>query len=241
MSICKLCKKDRPLRNSHVIPAFVARWLRKTSATGNLRSSRQPNQLVQDTRKLPMLCHECEQRFGAWEAKFARCIFLPRHAGTSAAGNYGPWLRLFLASIAWRVATVQIANHTQVGSNYNNAAQSLEHWRRFLLDETTNFEEYTIHLLFLNATTLTSESLPKYYNHFLLRTTGYRLIVQPRVLAVLVKLPGMVVWLPILPRKPRGWVVARTTARDWRIERWLQLLRWLAKVARNRMVDRRPR
>ena len=53
---CRLCLRARPLRDSHIIPAFVYRWQKGTSATGYTRSLERPNVRVQDGPVVPLLC-----------------------------------------------------------------------------------------------------------------------------------------------------------------------------------------
>ena len=36
--ICALCHESKELKESHFIPKFVGKWLKKTSATGYLRN-----------------------------------------------------------------------------------------------------------------------------------------------------------------------------------------------------------
>jgi hypothetical protein len=39
MSKCALCHNVKELKDSHIIPAFVYRWIKETSATGYLTFS----------------------------------------------------------------------------------------------------------------------------------------------------------------------------------------------------------
>ena len=48
IGICALCNDKADLRKSHIIPAFFGSYLKKTSATGYLRSGEAPNLRVQD-------------------------------------------------------------------------------------------------------------------------------------------------------------------------------------------------
>lgn len=75
MATCAMCKRDRELRDSHIVPRFAFEHLKRTSATGFLRLSSQPNRRIQDGRKLPLLCDDCEQR--VVEQKFAEVVFKP--------------------------------------------------------------------------------------------------------------------------------------------------------------------
>jgi hypothetical protein len=67
---CRLCGAVKELQESHILPGFVFRWMKETSATGYLRSRQQPNLRVQDGLKLHFLCADCERRFNQWETQF---------------------------------------------------------------------------------------------------------------------------------------------------------------------------
>jgi hypothetical protein len=49
---CRLCGEMKELQESHILPGFVYRWMKETSATGYLRFAQQPNLRVQDGVKL---------------------------------------------------------------------------------------------------------------------------------------------------------------------------------------------
>jgi hypothetical protein len=46
MDTCYLCDEMATLKESHIIPAFAFRWLRKTGLTSNIRRGDQPNKRV---------------------------------------------------------------------------------------------------------------------------------------------------------------------------------------------------
>lgn len=100
---CALCESHGPLRESHIIPAFVFDWLMETSATGYMRFGPAPNLRVQDGFKQRLLCDACEQLLSTWESETARSVFRLYHNDTSAVMPYGPWLAKFCASVCWRV------------------------------------------------------------------------------------------------------------------------------------------
>jgi len=52
MTCCDLCNNNYDLQDSHIIPGFLLNWLIKTSATGFIRSTEQPNRRIQDGWKL---------------------------------------------------------------------------------------------------------------------------------------------------------------------------------------------
>jgi hypothetical protein len=65
--VCALCKRDVPLVESHILPAFIFRWKKETSATGYLRNSQNPKKRVQDGLKVPLLCIDCERLFNSFD------------------------------------------------------------------------------------------------------------------------------------------------------------------------------
>jgi hypothetical protein len=60
MPICELCLKDKELADSHVIPSFIIKWLKKTSITGFVRNPLNGNRRIQDGYKMPLLFFDCE-------------------------------------------------------------------------------------------------------------------------------------------------------------------------------------
>lgn len=102
MATCALCKSDKPLKKSHIIPQFVFDRIKENSPTGFLRSIGKVNLRRQDGDKPKMLCEDCEQRFAQAEHIFAEKIFKPYQENGIASFAYGPWLNHFISSINWR-------------------------------------------------------------------------------------------------------------------------------------------
>ena len=59
---CHLCEKTAVLRKSHVLPAFLFRWLRTSSATGHLRFAENINRRIQDGWKLESYCNDSDMK-----------------------------------------------------------------------------------------------------------------------------------------------------------------------------------
>ena len=76
-SSCALCKKEKPLQISHIMPSFVGKWLKESSATGFMRELRAPNERIQDVWKTQLLCRDCEQLLSGFETYFAKEISIP--------------------------------------------------------------------------------------------------------------------------------------------------------------------
>ena len=67
LGTCALCGQQKDLRKSHIVPRFVGKWLKSTSATGFLRGVKNPELRLQDLPTLPLLCGDCEQIFSKLE------------------------------------------------------------------------------------------------------------------------------------------------------------------------------
>ena len=103
MKACKLCKSDKPLKESHIIPQFVFDMIKNNSPTGFLRGGiSDVNLRRQDGDKHKMLCNDCEQRFSEAEKKFAEKVFKPYHESRITSFTYGSWLSYFISSVNWR-------------------------------------------------------------------------------------------------------------------------------------------
>jgi hypothetical protein len=103
MNKCRLCRKDAELQDSHLLPNFALKRFYRTSPTGGARSVGEPNRRAQGTfLQKPLLCYDCEQRFGLRERIWA-------DVDRRLSGQL-PWSfecteahRYFAASIAWRI------------------------------------------------------------------------------------------------------------------------------------------
>jgi hypothetical protein len=150
-ALCALCGKPRELRNSHLIPDFVIRWLRDTSASGRFLGGPRPQAPIQALPTMKLLCGECEDRFSQGERLFAPRLFYPFQEGRRRF-RYGEWLLQFAVSLAWRCLTmfddVAAARWPQQVAAVQRAH---EHWRDFLLGRSTQVKPYRHNLLFTPA------------------------------------------------------------------------------------------
>jgi hypothetical protein len=135
VSHCRLCQQQKPLRDSHVFPDFVGRWLKRTSATGKLRSAKSPNLRQQDTRTIRLLCQDCEQLFGIYEKYFAETIFIPVLESFTPTVDYDERLLKFIVSLSWRVFVTAQDHGWQSLEVKQEATRTADNWRRFLRAE----------------------------------------------------------------------------------------------------------
>jgi hypothetical protein len=79
ISLCKLCEKNNDLKVSHVLPRFLGKYLKDTSATGFLTAvdeNGNPSR-SQDLYKRRLLCGQCESVLNEAETFFADKVFYP--------------------------------------------------------------------------------------------------------------------------------------------------------------------
>lgn len=168
---CAFCGHKTLLRESHVLPAFVFRWLRGRSGTGHIRQTENPNRRVQDGLKLPWLCDACEGLFSRFETAFATKVFYPWQEGNTRIA-YGDWLLKFCVSVSWRVLRFargrnKHAVYTQQQNHLMDRAD--QSWRAFINDEAPHPGEFEQHLLIFDLIENTNiGDLPNNINRFLM-------------------------------------------------------------------------
>ena len=99
---CALCQNGSRGEVSHIIPAFVYKYLKKSSATGYMRKPADPNRRIQDGFKYPLLCESCEDRFSIYEGAFASSIFHPYLKDKPLTISYDQNCLKFAVSVLWR-------------------------------------------------------------------------------------------------------------------------------------------
>lgn len=169
---CHLCGTTSELKNSHIVPAFVFRWLRETSGNGHLRSSQTPNVRIQDGPKERWLCAACEANFNRSETAFATQIF---HPYLKASGNqlkYGSWLLHFCASVSWRTLHYHtLHNYTEeFPPHLEKAIQQAEAtWKDFLLGNIPHPGKFRQHIVPVDRIESASGKLSPNINRYLMR------------------------------------------------------------------------
>jgi hypothetical protein len=199
-AICALCLSRADL------PAF----LKETSATGFLRGAEAPNLRRQDLMKERLLCVCCEGRFAIWEKEFKEKALATVQSDNFTNLRYGPWLMHFVVSLSWRVLVAQrelmIGKYPQFTDDVN---ATLENWRLFLLEQRRR--PNSEHHLFVFAGV--PESLPAEWHkkslHYLLRAIDATTAGSGRTLFVYTKALRSLIFSPIVPASPAGWINTR--------------------------------
>jgi hypothetical protein len=187
---CAFCGCQGRLRESHVLPAFVYRWLR--GRAGHIRQTDNPNQRVQDGLKVPSwLCDDCEGQFSRYETAFATKLFYPWHEGNHTVA-YGDWLLKFCVSVSWRV--LRFARGHNKSTRYSDEQLALlteaeACWRAFLKGEVLHpgaFEQHLLIFDIMESTTI--PDLPVNFNRFMTRTVTLDIVGSERSLMTFAKL-----------------------------------------------------
>jgi len=213
---CAFCGQRAILRDSHVLPAFLYRWLRGGSGTGHIRNTDNPNRRVQDGLKFPWLCGACEQKFSKYETAFATKLF---HVWNEGRGNlhYSEWLLKFCVSISWRVlrfARGRNPNHRYTCEQQALMDQAEQRWRAFLNDEVPHPGAFEQHLLPLGLIESASvPNLPRNFNRFLARAVTLDIIGSDRTVMTFAKLGPFSIFGHIQGQR-KDWSGSKVHVRD---------------------------
>jgi hypothetical protein len=215
---CKLCLKEEELQESHILPSFVYKWLKETSATGYLRFGQAPNKRVQDGYKEYWLCRQCEQRLNAWETQFAKNVFHPINEQGGVKVPYGEWLLKFCASVSWRTLLMMKEKDylTDFSDTQREAVDAaLSKWAAFLLGKAPSpdrFEQHMIVFDAINAEGTTLHGVPPNFNRYILRTVVLDVVRSNIIAFVLSKMGKFFVLGFIDVPHPRQWVGTKINA-----------------------------
>jgi hypothetical protein len=218
IGICALCHNKAQLRQSHIVPSFFGAYLKETSATGYFRSGESPNLRLQDLPKQKLLCDCCEGRFAVWEKDFKENV-LPVVQNDRFKGlRYGPSMLPFLVSLSWRVLAVQRELLGKTHPHISKAvSRMLENWRLFLLGKRK--QPRSEHHLFVIAgipVSMPASSHEKML-HYLLRGIDAGTAGGSRTLFVYLKPLRSLVFSPVIPESPKGWIGTRVNSGTGRL------------------------
>ena len=188
-----------------MVPSFVGKWLKKTSATGFLSRSDDLSQRVQDLTKLPFLCENCEQIFSRLESHFAKTIWFPFQEKGIQLFKLDVRLELFGLSLGWRTLK-QAHEPLEAGApEYLRQVDKAEKdWRFRLLGGKVKIWPYETHLLLLDYV-MGGEELPDRAQWYTMRGVESALVTGSKRIFAYTKLPGMVIATGIDRARMYGW------------------------------------
>ena len=205
---CRLCKNERPLRESHVLPHFVYRWL-ASSSPGRFRASVSPNRRIQDGPKMPWLCDDCEQRFSDAERPFAETIFAPLHSDESDGSpvSYASWGHYFAVSVSWRSLFwfVETAPSSHLKpSDQKRVEEALSTWGNYLLGERDDVGRFPQHAMPCGSPSSAPGAHP-FISRYFERTCQIDVIASRESCVVYSKMARLLVFGILRMDKPGEW------------------------------------
>lgn len=175
--ICKLCKEEKELQESHIVPKSIYRWLKNTSGSTNsfLRGTSNINLRVQDGIKIRLLCRDCEQKFGQYEKYFVEEIFKPINDSKFPVNipkgfNYSEKLTYFINSIWWRIIQVNLTNQEIRTSEFWCQIQEYEEDLRNFLLHPLYKKKFNNNYIFTTGYVDSGPSDYNRINHFYMRS-----------------------------------------------------------------------
>lgn len=204
-NLCALCRKDKPLQISHIVPSFVGKWLKDSSATGFMRELRAPSERTQDVWKTQLLCRECEQLLSGFETYFAKEIFYPYFEGKNKSLTYDDRFLKFAVSLSWRLL---VLNEENFKKNYPQllkySSQAEETWRSYLLGCSLDPGPFEHHIFFFDQIA-EGQNIPTDFQWYTLRTVDSTVVGNNEKALVYSKLPSIMIVSAIHPANLEGW------------------------------------
>ena len=219
--VCRLCGEQADLRLSHIIPAFVFRWLRETSGTGHIRTSDEPNLRVQDGIKRPWLCGPCEERLNRSETEFATKVFHPYLASSGTRIRYSTWLMQFCTSLSWRVLKHYLEDdHLKKWEpeTLERARTAESAWRGVLLGTAPHAGACEQHILPLDRIESTTGALAANINRYLMRAIHMDICRGSQSIFTYTKIGRFIVLGFVHEPQPNQWKGTKVNANEGWIE-----------------------
>lgn len=135
-STCRLCKKEAPLRKSHIIPEFLfAHMYDEKHRFHKISTSKDvKNSLLQKGIREKLLCANCEQKLSKYE-RYASLVF--KKDSTASLRQDGKiiivegldynYFRLFALSVLWRagVSKLDVFDQVNLGADEENLREMI--------------------------------------------------------------------------------------------------------------------
>ena len=194
---------------SHIVPRFISKWLKDTSATGFLVTPQEPAERIQDTEKFSLLCHDCEEKLSNFERYFANEIFFPFHNQRIKSFKYDYHLELFIISLSWRI--LKMGNdkfkleHRDLQLYVDKAEKD---WREILIGHKQIIDPYENHLFFWDYTKNNAKNTPA-FNWYNLRGIDVTLAANDKIVFIYIKIPRMIFVTSIYPTTIKNWYRTR--------------------------------
>ena len=212
---CALCRTKKKLVNSHIIPSFVGKYIKETSATGLLRKIEEPNARIQDLIKKPLLCKSCEDIFSKYEKYFAEKIFIPLNQKCSFQKSkcnfkYNENLLKYIISQSWRILYSDYDEYFKdklSSEGQQEISKVIDDWRLYLLNKTNWNEQTTHYLFFWTYISITDIEIPNRFEFYIKRDVDGTIASdkEKKIIIVFTQIPSISIISAIRPRYLLGW------------------------------------
>jgi len=192
--ICALCENNSELKNSHIIPSFVFRWMKKTGA-GRLRNVSEPNKIEQDGKKSKLLCIECEGRFSGSETQISKNIFYPVVDDNVHTFQYDSTFYYFIVSIFWRVLKDSLLEEHKYTIWYDELLFAEQEWKSYLLNKTPIQKHNEFHVI--TGVNVIGEDLQEKYIRYMARNVDASIPHNENICFFFIKIPRFIFILAV--------------------------------------------
>ncbi len=214
-SRCALCGREAPIRESHLIPDFVGRWLIETSGTPYLRDAITPDRRKQRITTVRLLCSKCESRFSLFEQVFARNLFYPYQRHEVPPARYEEWCLKFIVSLSWRLLVNVLERLCREDPVWETTLRACERqWREFLLDNSSVPGLGAHHLFFAFPRVFQADApFPDKFFFYIFRGLDRTPVIAADHCYVFSNLCGILIVSFMSPEDPAGWEGTRVLSR----------------------------
>ena len=212
---CYLCDTHCELQNSHILPAFLFRWMRDTSATGHIRFAETMNKRVQDGVKERWLCSSCEGILGESERQFANLLFYPFVEDRLTQIRYGPWLLKFCVSLSWRMLRWFMEGdglNDYTDAEHESVCKAEKIWKEYLIGQRPHPGSFRQHLFLVGSVKVAGGDVPPNINRHVMRSIHTDLIKNNYRHLVYIKLPRLFIFGVLRDDRPSDWQGTRVNA-----------------------------
>lgn len=206
---CALCKKENiTLEESHIIPKFVFRSIKKDSPTAGMRNPYNPDKRVQDGDKKYLLCGECEDLFNKSETEFAKKIFHPYCNDKLKEFNYEEWLNFFITSVNWRILYLDLNNKNDFTSKVKQIlSKNEEVLRDFIMERRQDIGSIENHIFFFDEIAYASEKIVNCGPNVFFKSSsfGYTTAINKKSIYIITNICGILIVTILKKPKDDKW------------------------------------
>lgn len=174
MKLCILCSENEAIKNSHIIPKFVYKRLKKIGPVNYLRHTDNPDIVKQDGLTDEYLCKDCELKFSKWEHYFCNNLYDPYDPLDKQGRkifDYKEELGLFTASLHFRY--MKHLEDKNPKRDFNGPMGLYDGLKQICLTGDTNSSRVWQYMTLLGPVTKPTHLTPGINTYFFTSTDGF--------------------------------------------------------------------